>query len=175
VKKKTSTVPAFLVYAGIIHAIGLALLMPMLITLPGPGSEVAPQTSAIDVEIVSGTSSTADSEQTSALPASEAEVDAPSAGEAVANVSPEAEPQDETEPSPQQAPSVGSPAEEGAKVAAPAEVAPRAPKKPVVQRTRTKKPVIRHTAKTQKTKIAPFNGALSGLFSPGAPSNIRRR
>ena len=37
VKKKTSNVPVFLIYAGIIHAIGLALLMPMLITLPGPG------------------------------------------------------------------------------------------------------------------------------------------
>jgi len=29
-------VPLFLLYAGILHAIGLALLLPMLITLPGP-------------------------------------------------------------------------------------------------------------------------------------------
>jgi hypothetical protein len=36
VKKKRSDVPVFLLYAGILHAIGLALLLPMLITLPGP-------------------------------------------------------------------------------------------------------------------------------------------
>ena len=35
-KKKRSDVPVFLLYAGILHAIGLALLLPMLITLPGP-------------------------------------------------------------------------------------------------------------------------------------------
>ncbi len=46
-------------------------------------------------------------------------------------------------------------------------------KKPVVQRSRTVKPAVRRTAKA-KTKIAPFNGALSGLFSPGAPANNRR-
>jgi hypothetical protein len=72
VKKKTSNVPVFLIYAGIIHAIGLALLMPMLITLPGPGSLVAPPPAAIDVEIIPAAPLAAkaepDSEQTSALP-----------------------------------------------------------------------------------------------------------
>ena len=34
--------PVFLLYAGILHAIGLALLLPMLITLPGPAGEPAP-------------------------------------------------------------------------------------------------------------------------------------
>ena len=34
--------PVFLLYAGILHAIGLALLLPMLITLPGPAGEPTP-------------------------------------------------------------------------------------------------------------------------------------
>ena len=62
----------FLIYAGIIHAIGLALLLPMLITLPGPGGEVAPEAAAIDVEIVPASPLAAtiepNGEQTAALP-----------------------------------------------------------------------------------------------------------
>ena len=34
--------PVFLLYAGILHAIGLALLLPMMITLPGPADEPTP-------------------------------------------------------------------------------------------------------------------------------------
>ena len=34
--------PVFLLYAGILHAIGLALLLPMMITLPGPAGEPPP-------------------------------------------------------------------------------------------------------------------------------------
>ena len=60
-----------------------------------------------------------------------------------------------------------------AKAAAPAKAAPDAVKKPVAQRSRTAKPAVKRTAKTE-TKIAPFNGALSGLFSPGAPAHNRR-
>jgi hypothetical protein len=45
-------VPVFLIYAGIIHAIGLALLLPIVVTLPGPGGEIAPEASAIDVQII---------------------------------------------------------------------------------------------------------------------------
>lgn len=40
--KTRSDVPVFLLYAGIIHAIALALLLPMIVTLPGPGVETAP-------------------------------------------------------------------------------------------------------------------------------------
>ena len=93
-KKKTSKVPVFLIYAGIIHAIGLALLMPMLITLPGPGGSVISPPAAIDVEIVPASPLAAkiesDSEQTSALPSAEeaAAVKADDEAEAVANVSP---------------------------------------------------------------------------------------
>ena len=96
-KKKTSKVPVFLIYAGIIHAIGLALLMPMLITLPGPGGSVESPSAAIDVEIVPASPLAAkiesDSEQTSALPSTEAGAGtkADAEGEAVANVSPDAE------------------------------------------------------------------------------------
>jgi hypothetical protein len=72
---KQINVPVFLVYAGIIHAIGLALLMPMLVTLPGPGGAIAPKVSSVDVELAPAE---ADSDLTSALPA------APRAGEDVA-------------------------------------------------------------------------------------------
>ncbi|MGH6833123.1 MAG: hypothetical protein ACRECM_08900, partial [Methyloceanibacter sp.] len=94
-KKKPSPVPVFLIYAGIVHAIGLALLLPMLITLPGPGSGIAPEPTAIDVEIVPAPPLAAkiehDGEQTSALSAEPplAADDAPvKAGPEVANVSP---------------------------------------------------------------------------------------
>jgi hypothetical protein len=45
VTKRRSDVPVFLLYAGILHAIGLAVLLPMLITLPGP-SEPTPAPAA---------------------------------------------------------------------------------------------------------------------------------
>jgi hypothetical protein len=175
VKKKTSNVPVYLIYAGIIHLIGLALLMPMLITLPGPGGEVPSPPAAVDVEIVSGAPPQAkieaDNESTAALPlapTSEKTTDKPDTQGEIADVSPKSEPQDEAE-SPE-APS----AAKSEKKAAPAVVAPRAGKKPVVRQSRGVKPAVRRAAKDQ-TKITPFNGALSGLFSPGAPANTRRR
>ena len=48
---KRITIPVFLIYAGIIHAIGLALLLPMIVTLPGPGSLIAPKDTPIAVEL----------------------------------------------------------------------------------------------------------------------------
>jgi hypothetical protein len=176
VKKKTSNVPVFLIYAGIIHAIGLALLMPMLITLPGPGGSVISPPAAIDVEIVPATPLAAkiesDSEQTSALPSAEeaAAVKADDEAEAVANVSPDAQAAVEQEPAAAESPATVKAAP---KEALPAKAA-RAVKKPVVQRSRTAKPAVKRAAKTE-TKIAPFNGALTGLFSPGAPANNWRR
>ena len=178
-KKKTSNVPVFFIYAGIIHAIGLALLLPMLITLPGAGSLSAPQPAAIDVEIVPAAPLAAkaesDSTQTSALPsaAPPAEQDAvepDSGGAAVVNVSPDAQPAVNEEPV-----EAARPGEEKAtaKEAAPAKAAPRNAKKPVVKRSRTAKPATRRPAKTD-AKIAPFNGALTGLFTPGAPANRRK-
>ena len=98
VKKKTNDASVFLIYAGIVHAIGLALLLPMLITLPGPGGGIEPDAAAIDVEIIPGTPPTAkiapDSEETAALPSAPDPVEGTKAavepaGEAVANVSPD--------------------------------------------------------------------------------------
>jgi hypothetical protein len=154
---KRINVPVFLVFAGIIHAIGLALLMPMLVTLPGPGSAIAPKTSSVDVELAPAE---ADSEQTSALPASpqagedDAAIEAtPQAGAPadVANVGPETEP-----------PIKNKAKAEKAKSAKPV-------KKPVAQRSKPTKPAVHRSAK-KDPKIAPFNGALSGLFAPGAPA-----
>jgi hypothetical protein len=100
----------------------------------------------------------------------DAAVEPDPAGEAVANVSPEAEPAVEERPAAAEAP-----VKEEAKLkdTTPAKVVPRAAKKPVVKRSRTAKPAVRRPAKTE-TKIAPFNGALTGLFTPGAPANRRR-
>jgi hypothetical protein len=180
VKKKTSNVPVFLIYAGIIHAIGLALLMPMLVTLPGPGSSGGPQPAAIDVEIVPGSPVQAkiegNSEQTAALPPAapsdeQDEAIEPARGEAVANISPDAEPAVDTKPADTASPVNG---EAKPKDAAPAKAAPRAAKKPALKRSRTAKSMARRPAKAD-AKIAPFNGALTGLFSPGAPANNRRK
>ena len=95
--------PVFLIYAGIVHAIGLALLLPMLITLPGPGGGHAPDAAAIDVEIIPGTPASSlrsrrVASDTAALPSAPDPVERrggrPSPlAEAVANVSPEAEPE----------------------------------------------------------------------------------
>ena len=48
---KRITIPVFLIYAGVIHAIGLALLLPMIVTLPGPGSMIAPKGTPVAVEL----------------------------------------------------------------------------------------------------------------------------
>jgi type VI secretion system secreted protein VgrG len=71
-------VPVFLLYAGILHAIGLALLLPMPITLPGPAGEPAPapapaptpEIAPIDVIVLPPPQALTDAgpEHTSALP-----------------------------------------------------------------------------------------------------------
>jgi hypothetical protein len=154
VKKKPSAVPVFLIYAGIIHAIGLALLLPMIVTLPGPG-DVASETSIIDVEIIPAPATAAnvvgEDEETAALP----HQDEPGREQAV---SPAEDEQVTPTPSSAAAPEQEKPKVDAAKSAA---------KKPV----RTARPATRRPAKTQ-FKIAPFNGALSGLFAP-APAGKR--
>ena len=68
--------PVFLLYAGILHAIGLALLLPMLITLPGPAGEPTPapaptrEIAPIDVIVLPPPQALTDAgpEYTSALP-----------------------------------------------------------------------------------------------------------
>jgi hypothetical protein len=76
VTKRRSDVPVFLLYAGILHAIGLALLLPMLITLPGPAGEPTPalaptpEIAPIDVIVLPPPQALRDAgpEHTSALP-----------------------------------------------------------------------------------------------------------
>jgi hypothetical protein len=63
---KRITGPVFLIYAGVIHAIGLALLLPMIVTLPGPGSMITPKGAPIAAEL---DRAEADRDQTSALSA----------------------------------------------------------------------------------------------------------
>ena len=105
VKKKGPNVPVFLIYAGIIHAIGLALLLPIMITLPDPGSEIAPETSIIDIEVIPATSDALTignvDEQTAALPSVVPVGDGAESGDqaaegGVANAAPEAQAEPET-------------------------------------------------------------------------------
>jgi hypothetical protein len=140
-----------------------------------------PQPAAIDVEIVPDTPLAAkiepDSEETAALPpaapsAEQDEAVEPEAGGGpVANISPDAGTVVDEKPENTVSPVKG---EAKPKDASPAKAAPRAAKKPAVKRSRTAKSTVRRPAKTD-AKIAPFNGALTGLFSPGAPANNRRK
>lgn len=168
VKKKRPNVPVFLIYAGIIHAIGLALLLPIMITLPGPGSEIAPETSIIDIEVIPATSDALTignvDEQTAALPSVVPVGDGAESGDqaaegVVANAAPEAQAEPEANEDAEAA------AEEPAKVDS----------KPV-KKTAARNRTVRAASRRAKpdAKIAPFNGALTGLFAPGAPANRKR-
>jgi hypothetical protein len=193
VNKKRSPVPVFLLYAGIIHAIGLALLLPMIVTLPRPGEEAASKSAAIDVDIAPAAPTTANippaDEHTSALPAAGQSLDEQASKQApepeydgpVANVSPavppaggDAETPKEVEPeaeAPSQAPKAkAKPKTETAK---PAKAKTAAPIKQSAARRHAAKPSVRRSAKAKAKPIAPFNGALTGLFAPGAPATRR--
>ena len=183
---KRITVPVFLIYAGVIHAIGLALLLPMIVTLPGPGSMITPKGAPIAVEL---DPAEADRDQTSALlappktlqedaaldaapepVASAPEADAkPDTPGALANANPTAEPQGQQEKaSTGEKPVIAAPRAKDKVKSSNAN--PKSVKKPVAQRSA--KPSVRRSAK-RDTKIAPFAGGMSGLFTPGAPSKQR--
>jgi hypothetical protein len=87
VTKRRSDVPVFLLFAGIIHAIGLALLLPMLITLPGPEGESAPapEIPSVDVIVLPPPQPLTDvgPEETSALPSASRGDEGNATGEAV--------------------------------------------------------------------------------------------
>ena len=179
-KKKPSNAPVFLIYAGVIHAVGLALLLPMLITLPGPGREVATEPAAIDVEIIPASPPTGaiepEGEQTSALPAGAAtSADDPSIetgeqAESSVLSGTEAEPEEKENALPQEEP-------EKADIAAPEQAKLKAiAAKPAAKKAAAPRRSVRAVARRpgkKDAKIAPFNGALSGLFSPGAPARRR--
>ncbi len=100
-KRHRPKLPIFAIGAIAVHLIALAFLLPLLITLPGPGSETPPKPVNIEVDVgssaapqpilpdVSSVSPAADDE-TAALPAeSESSGETP---DALAKVSPETEP-----------------------------------------------------------------------------------
>ena len=174
---KRITIPVFLIYAGVIHAIGLALLLPLIVTLPGPGSMIAPKGTPVAVEL----DAEADPDQTAALPAPAKPVE----DKAPLQAAPEPaapEPKADAKPDSPAALANASPTAPPAK---PVLAAPRpksqakpsrrqrgqAVKKNTVVR-RSTKPAVRHSA-NKDTKIAPFAGGMSGLFTPGAPSKPR--
>jgi hypothetical protein len=168
---KRITVPVFLIYAGVIHVIGLALLLPMIVTLPGPGSMIAPKGAPVTVEL----DAEADPDLTAALPPAEPDEDKaplqaapePAAPEkadakpvipgALADASPMAQPAKPVLAAPQPK-SQAKPA---------AASSGKAVKKTVVRRST--RPTVRHSA-SKDTNIAPFAGGMSGLFTPGAPA-----
>jgi hypothetical protein len=178
-------VPVFLIYAGVIHALGLALLLQMLITLPGPGREIATEPGAIDVEIVPGSplagKTGPEGEQTSALPSAagageeNAEVKPEQDAETAEPLDPEAEPKEEENAPPREEPEkAGKEDSEKANAGTAQSSKPIAakPAKKTAAVRRAAKPPVRRAGKADK-KIAPFNGALTGLFSPGAPAKRR--
>jgi hypothetical protein len=184
--------PVWLIGVGLIHAAALALVLPMLITLPAPGS-IEHKAETVDVELVPALPSAPkvdeEVDQTAALPASPQPE--PGVGEAagqpedetpdaVANVDPEAVPS--------AAPVVQ--AEPASKAPAPALAAPKkskvegkvkrakaarpAPKKPPVARAKSAKPVFRRTAKDLAKGPAPFKGSWSQLLGGPAPTPAKR-
>jgi hypothetical protein len=173
---KRITIPVFLIYAGVIHVIGLALLLPMIVTLPGPGSMITPTSTPVAVDL---DADEADPNQTAALSAPSKPVEDNAAFQAAPAPEPvAAEPKAEAKPDIPGALANASPTAQPEKpvVAAPqfkSQAKPatdnsgKAVKKPVSQRST--KPTIRRSAK-KDTKIAPFSGNMSGLFTPGAPA-----
>jgi hypothetical protein len=170
---KRITVPVFLIYAGVIHVIGLALLLPMIVTLPGPGSLILPKGTPVAVDLAAE----ADPDQTAALSASPEPVEDNARLQAVPEPG---APQPKAEAKPD-VPAVIANASPTAPPGKPVLAAPqpksrakataanpgKAVKKPVVQRST--KSIVRRSAK-KDTKIAPFSGNMSGLFTPGAPA-----
>jgi hypothetical protein len=172
---KRITIPVFLVYAGIIHAIGLALLLPMIVTLPGPGSMIAPDDApvatggdAVDRETTSALSAAPMPAQKeaaieSAPPPAETDIKADAPGN-IANLmptTPALEPDHAVEtkaPAPKASNSAKTDDAKGVS----------STRKPARQ---SAKPSARRSAK-KGTKITPFGGAMSGLFTPGSSKRI---
>ncbi len=167
--------PVFAIGAGVIHAIGLAVLLPLLITLPGPGSDIDPHAVAIDVDIVPASPPSpkvdGDVDQTSALPAATGSDEAPGA---VADVGPETSPatpaeEQESAPAKEQPAATAAPATKPKAKPAKITRAP-APKKPVLARAKPAKPLFRRSAKDLAKGPAPFKGSWSMLLGGPTPS-----
>jgi hypothetical protein len=186
--------PVWVIGVGLIHAAALALVLPMLITLPAPGS-IEHKAEAVDVELVPAIASPPkideEVDQTAALPASpppepgvgegagQPEDQAP---DAIANVDPEsvpsAAPVEQAEPA-SETPAPASAAPKKSKVdgkAKRAKAARPAPKKPAVVRATPKpKPVYRRTSQdVAKKGLIPFKGSWSQLLGGPTPVPAKR-
>jgi len=172
---KRITIPVFLVYAGIIHAIGLAVLLPMIVTLPGPGSLIVPETAPVGGDAAAVEP---DREATSALPGpaksapptaaidtapspSEPDAKADAPGN-IANLLPPTSGSGPAQPAATKAPAPQ--AKDNVRDDANAAAA----RKPARQGAKSS---ARRSVK-KNTKIAPFGGAMSGLFTPGSSKRV---
>jgi hypothetical protein len=167
--------PVFAIGAGVIHAIGLAVLLPLLITLPAPGSDIDPHAVAIDVDIVPASPPSpkvdGDVDQTSALPASTEPGEAPDAGPETSPTMP-AEGQEST-PAKEEPAANAAPATKP--MARPAKLTRAPAKKPRVAGVKPAKTPIRRPAKTPSKGIAPFKGSWSALLGGPPPSPSVKR
>lgn len=200
IKLKQINLPVFLIGAGIVHLVGLAALLPMLITLPGPGGETEPKAVAVDVEIIPATPPSPKVElevdHTSALSAAPQTPEAPASAEADQGPAPgesaaQPEPKDAAPPavanvSPESAPSIEESAADAAPVTEqktkverkggkPAKLTRAAPKKRILSSAKGKS-VARRPARSKTSSQPPYKGPFSALFNapPGATANKRK-
>jgi len=185
IKLKQINLPIFLLGAGLVHLVGLAALLPMLITLPGPGGEIEPKAVVVDVDLVPAAPSSPkvepDVDLTSALSAVPPGAPAPAEPQdaapraAVANVSPAAA------TSPDEPAADAAAVKEKAKVEGktkggkPAKLTRTAPKKSVLSSAKGKS-VARRPARPRASSQPPYKGPFSALFyaAPGATGKKRR-
>jgi hypothetical protein len=164
--------PVFAIGAGVIHAIGLAVLLPLLITLPGPGSDIDPHAVAIDVDIVPASRPSpkvdGDIDQTSA-----AATEPDEAPGTIANVGPEilpAMPAEEQESVPAKDEPAATAAPATKPTAKPAKLTRAPAKKPRLASVKPAKTPIRRPVKTASKGVAPFKGSWSALLGGPTPS-----
>jgi hypothetical protein len=162
IELKQINLPLFLIGAGVVHLVGLAALLPMLITLPGPGGDIEPKAVVVDVDIVPAAAPSPEIapkvDQTSALqttvaPASVDQAPAPDAAVAKEKTKVESE----------------------GKARKPAKLTRTAPKKRVVS-TAKGKSGARRPARPRASSQPPYKGPFSALFNapPGATANKRK-
>jgi type IV secretory pathway VirB10-like protein len=199
IKLKQINLSVFLIGAGIVHLVGLAVLLPMLITLPGPGGDIEPKAVVVDVDLVPASPSSPKVEpevdQTSALPAapqtpgtpaSAEPVQAPAPGESAAQPEPkDAAPPTLANVSPESALSTeeravdAAPLKEKAKFEGkggkPGKLTRTAPKKRSFSNAKGKSAAGR-PARSGASSQPPYKGPFSALFNapPGATGKKRK-
>jgi len=202
IKLKQINLPIFLLGAGLVHLVGLAALLPMLITLPGPGGEIEPKAVVVDVDLVPAAPSSPkvepDVDLTSALSAVPQTPGAPAPAEpdqgpppggsaapaepkdaaaraAVANVSPAAATSPDEPAAEAAAVKEKAKVEGKAKGGKPAKLTRTAPKKRVLSSAKGKS-VARRLARPRASSQPPYKGPFSALFNaaPGATGKKRR-